>query len=512
MNAKQSPALFAELKAANRLPSPPGTALRVLELSRRDDVELQEIADAVMSDPVLSGRLLKFANMSIVATGRDVTSIRDAVLILGLRTVKLISLGFSLVSPDIRSRCPGFDLKRFWSESFARAAIARHIKIILSEADREEAFTAALLAGIGRLALAQGATEAYVRVMEKVGEGYSLIDGERHVLGVDHIQFGAQLLTYWELPARLVHAVEYQNEPTQAPEAVQSLANSVHLAIRLAPAFIAKEELNADQRDATRDVVENALRLDEESWKRTADQILDDYLRIAGVFNVEINSEGSIRDLYEEAKEEATRVGVVARLEDAAALEGSKALLRRASIDPLTGMANRARFDERLDEAIQGVRRGYGDVALLLFDLDHFKRLNDTYDRRTGDLVLKRVARAVRRVHRETDLLARYAGEAFAILASFIDRKAAALMAARVQLCVERLQIPLHEGTLRTTISLGMALTADYESTPEPGQLLADADAQLYISKQNGRNTWSYLGRSASQVAPSVTPAGSTCT
>ncbi len=121
MTSTQATSLLSRLKASRRLPSPAGVAIRVLELCRRQDSESQEIAEVIMSDPALSGRLLKYANSAAVGVGRDVTSVRDAVLIMGLRAVKLTALGFALARPESKPNCPAFDFKRFWIESFLAA-------------------------------------------------------------------------------------------------------------------------------------------------------------------------------------------------------------------------------------------------------------------------------------------------------------------------------------------------------------------------------------------------------
>src|SRR5262245_666075 len=108
MSPEDSSALFAKIKSAKRLPSPPGTAIRVLEICKRDDVEIQEVADLLMCDAALSARLLKFANSPVSGLGREVTSVRQAVLLLGLRTVMMLSLGFSLSAADHHPQCQGF--------------------------------------------------------------------------------------------------------------------------------------------------------------------------------------------------------------------------------------------------------------------------------------------------------------------------------------------------------------------------------------------------------------------
>lgn len=497
--------LLARLKTADRLPSPPGTALRALELCRRDDTDVHQIADVIMSDPALSGRLLRYANSPIVGVGRRVTSVRDAVLLLGLRTVKMTALGFSVASPDFQPGCPGFQLRRFWAESFAAAAVARRIASGLSSTgtDREEAFTAALLAGIGRLVFAHSLPEKYAEVLSTVAEGKPLLEVERAVLGIDHQQFGAQLLAEWGLPDVLVEAVKHQAaapSSEQPPTQAQMLAQTLRAATQLAPVFVAADDLSPELRHRARHIVEHDLKLDQQAWQRVAEQISEDYQQMADLFDAELEGPISVFDLYAEAQEEATRVGMVAQLERTRALEENKALLHQATTDPLTGIANRAKFDDRVEREIAGLRREHGHFALLMFDIDDFKKINDTYGHPVGDLVLKQIACVVRNTLREVDLLARYGGDEFAILAPRADQRGGCTIAARLRKCVEELRVETNGHSLQVTISIGLAFTSDYEQAPTPERIVADADKQLYLSKQAGRNTWSYRGLTASAL------------
>ena len=497
-------ALFAELKATKRLPSPPGAAMRVLDLCRHDDADMREISRVIASDPVLAGRLLKSANSPMAGIAREVTSIREALLLLGLRTVKLTALGFSVASPSQTSRCPGFDLKVFWATSCLRAVIARRLAQQFPDVSREEAFTVALVAGLGQLALAQGLGRKYARVLAETRKGKSLCQAEQELLGSNHVRIGAMLLKEWGLPEVLVRAVADQSpesEPDQANVPLQGLAEVLRLSNELLPAFVSSRGGAAPLIESAANVVKNVLACDEPAWTKMSAEILDNYRDMASLLNVELDDPAAVVELYAEAQEEATRVGMVAQLERAKAVQDNENLLRRATTDPLTGVANRAKFDERIALEIAGVRRSHGHFALLLLDIDHFKKFNDTYGHQAGDLVLKRVATAVNNMLREVDLLARYGGEEFAVLASHTDRKGACIVAARIQRCVEELWIDLHGTRLNVTISSGLAVTSDFSKVPSAEQLIAEADKQLYISKDAGRNTWSYMGRSASRIA-----------
>lgn len=504
MSTAKTAALLAKLKNAKRLPSPPGTALRVLELCRGDHTDVREIADVVMADPALSGRLLRYANSAVVGAGREVVSVRDAVLCLGLRTVKLTALGFSLAC-GMESDCGSFGLKRFWTESVVTAIVARRFAPNFG-GDREEAFTAGLLMGIGRLALACGIPEEYAAVQaEAPADCPALIEVERRHLGTDHLEFGGELLTQWAVPQRLVQAIAHHVDPAQAEASAQPLAQTIQVAAALAPLFLPGGDLSLELRAAARDAVESKLKLDPEAWQRVAEQTLADYHQVASVFEVELD-QASVFDLYAEAQEEATRVGIVAQLERSRALEENKDLLERATTDPLTGIANRAKFDERLRELVATAASGNGHFALVIFDIDHFKRFNDTYGHAVGDLVLQRVAQAVQGTLRDSDLLARYGGEEFAILGARIDQRGACTIAARTRKRVEDLRVDAGGKPLCVTISVGLALSADYPEPPSVARILADADKQLYLSKNAGRNTWSYRNRSASQVARLTVP------
>jgi two-component system cell cycle response regulator len=495
--------LIDRLRTARQLPSPPRIALRILELCRREDTEIHEIADVIMSDPALSGRLLRYANSSFVGVGRKVTSVRDAVLLLGLRAVKLTALGFSLISPDFQPRCPAFNLRRFWAQCFATAVIARRVAAQRFRTDREEAFTAGLLSKIGRLALAHGLPDEYHRVLTAVRTGTPLMAAERDQLGLDHMEFGAQLLADWGLPRVLVDALGYQTpviKQERPGDGHPVLAHVVGLATELAPIFTDPDELSREQREAARCLVESELKLDEQSWQRIADEVLSDYRQVADLFDVKVDDQATVFDLYAEAQERTTQVAVLAQLERTRALEENEALLQRATTDALTGIANRARFDERIKEAVAGLRRGHGHFALLMIDIDHFKRFNDAYGHSIGDLVLKEVARTIQLVLREVDLLARYGGEEFMILAPQTDQPGACAIAARVCKCLDELRIKVNDHSLHLTVSVGLVLTSDYPEVPDAEQIVADADMQLYVSKRAGRNTWSYRGRPASRL------------
>ncbi len=493
--------LAQQLHAARRLPSPPGTAIRVLELCRSDDVELKDITSVLVTDPVLSGRLLRYANSAFVGLKREVTSIEQAVAMLGLRAVQLTALGFAL-APIERPACPSFSLERFWSHSTLVAATARALCSIQNASGQapDEAFTAGLLAAIGQLALAWGLPDQYAQVAcDDPADRFALAEAERSVFGCDYATFGAEVCGLWALPARLVEAVRHQLEPARAPADADDLTRVLSFATTLLP-VLAGGQPSDKARARARDVVEAQLGLDQQHWTRVGEQILQSHRQLAQIFEVRLATPNELFDLYGQAQEEATRVGLVSQIERARTLEENRRLLKKANTDPLTGAANRARLEERLSELCLGVGRGHGHFALVMFDIDHFKQFNDRHGHQAGDAVLKHVAQVVLATIREVDLLGRYGGEEFAVLAPQTDRRGACTLAARIRTAVAESPVEYEGRPLRVTISVGLALSSDYRTPPAPAQILHDADRQLYLSKEHGRNTWSYLNRTASKL------------
>jgi diguanylate cyclase (GGDEF)-like protein len=152
-----------------------------------------------------------------------------------------------------------------------------------------------------------------------------------------------------------------------------------------------------------------------------------------------------------------------------------------AAADGLTGVANRRAFDARLAEEIARATRSGSPLSLVLFDVDHFKRLNDTYGHQTGDETLQRVAATLSSAARAADLVARYGGEEFVLLLPDTDLAAAGEAAERL-----RIALAAMPGQPQVTVSLGVA---SFPATSlGAGELVAAADEALYAAKQAGRN------------------------
>ncbi|MGE6387495.1 diguanylate cyclase [Pseudomonas sp. NPDC078416] len=164
----------------------------------------------------------------------------------------------------------------------------------------------------------------------------------------------------------------------------------------------------------------------------------------------------------------------------------NRELQKLSSTDRLTSLYNRGHWEEALRlEHARHVRYGT-TAALVMFDIDHFKRVNDTYGHQCGDRVIQRVADVVREHIRDADIAGRYGGEEFAVLLPDTDKQGGAMFAERLRAAVEALDVMQEGEAIHCTISLGVA---DMTSPMDDYKMLIErADQALYESKKNGRN------------------------
>jgi diguanylate cyclase (GGDEF)-like protein len=183
-----------------------------------------------------------------------------------------------------------------------------------------------------------------------------------------------------------------------------------------------------------------------------------------------------------EAEQEARQANI--ELEQAnAALQKSKEEYRKLSVtDRLTQLPNRLKLDQVLQQETLRSRRSQDPFAVILLDIDHFKKVNDTHGHQTGDLILQEVAQVLRQTLRETDLAGRWGGEEFLVIATSTDLEGGRALA-------ERLRSALREKPFtdvgQVTCSFGVAA---YQDDSTPSLLVSKADEALYQAKDRGRD------------------------
>ena len=196
-----------------------------------------------------------------------------------------------------------------------------------------------------------------------------------------------------------------------------------------------------------------------------------------GETNVTVNTTGD---------EEIARIGVALNTTIKALKERDETLLRLANQDPLTGLANRKYFIERLENEIKRTARGHGSGALFFFDLDRFKNINDTYGHAAGDHLLVQISKLLSKRIRESELLARFGGDEFTMLAYNVDQKTAREIAESFIDLMRDFSFHEAEDMLKIYFSIGITIINDGQLTVE--DYLKEADAAVHQAKAQGRN------------------------
>ncbi len=279
--------LLLQLKQAGKLPAAPGAAARVVQLCQREGVQLADLCDAIAVDPALSGQVLKLANCAAFNNGEPMLSVRQAVLMLGTRAVMVAAMNMAAETPAAQ---PGqFDLTHFWLQSVGTAVTARHLAPHCKlKVDREEAFTAGLLAAVGQLALAQAMGKQYLISVAGATDEMSLLEKEREAFGVDNVEFAAHLLAHWQLPDRLVQVVRWQHDPGSAEEALFGPTLVLHVALRVTPLFLAPQTLPAREQVEARKLLK-MLHLSNETIADVTERTVAEFGRVSAMLHLTAN-------------------------------------------------------------------------------------------------------------------------------------------------------------------------------------------------------------------------------
>lgn len=217
------------------LPSLPSIAVELLQSIDDENADTDSLASKISRDQALVARMLRVANSSFYGLQGRVGSIQDAIVVLGLRSVRTLATAAAVTGSLKVDSHSGFNLRDFWRHSIAVALCARALARRLRSND-ETAFAAGLLHDIGRLALAA----CFPKHMAAVHGHQQQADcdplyAERAVLGIDHAEAGSLLTTYWKFPVTLCQAIARHHEPQGA--VANSLTGIVHLANAIAHAL-----------------------------------------------------------------------------------------------------------------------------------------------------------------------------------------------------------------------------------------------------------------------------------
>lgn len=264
-------------------PSMPGAAVKLLALIDDPDVSVSQIEDILRKDAGLTANILKLANSAYFGIPSKVGSVRQAVLILGLKRLIQMVIA-SCVGAIMDKPVPGYDLPpgELWRHAIAVSVAAEGLVKELGIGANEEIFTAALLHDVGKLVLGSFVQEDYQKIEAALEEDVSFERAEELVLGANHADIGAQILTQWSLPEDIVNAVRWHHQP-EAAEENDTMLDIVHVANVLCLMIGIGTGRDALQVTPSK-VVTSRLRLESHHLEKVASQTMQWTTELSDVF------------------------------------------------------------------------------------------------------------------------------------------------------------------------------------------------------------------------------------
>lgn len=245
------------LLGAEALPSPQGTAIKLVEIAQAPNVSIDDVVRIVKTDPALTGFVLQAAASARFHEMKGTLDLHSAVQRLGLSVIRSHALALSLISRGMTLRCAGFDYDGFWVGALHTAILTEALAQDCNIRTSVDVFSLGLLADIGRLAFATAAPDEYARVLmsaQAAPEDLSAL--ERQAFGFDHHELSSVLLADWQLPTTMADLVYWQSDPEGGGFAAGSAAYQLVSVLQLARS-LSDQTLNIKQ-DSHADALSSA--------------------------------------------------------------------------------------------------------------------------------------------------------------------------------------------------------------------------------------------------------------
>ncbi len=494
-----------ELEGDIKLPTPPAIAVKILNNIRNENSAIEELIGIISADPALTAKLLRIANSGFYALKSAVTSIERAVALLGTNLIRNIALSF-VVTNDLReAKQHYFDFDYFWRRSLTSAIAADLTCQTLGEKD-DDIFVMALLHDIGIVATYLNHRQGYSSLLQtKQTSSMPLAVLEQEQFGFNHQQVASALIEKWNLPEHFTIPISYHHNPDAAPQQWQHKAAILHLSDQISALYCRAG--NSSKVHQIKDLCQKWFQLDDSQITTLLDNVATQSVEIMHVFDIEPGELKPYSQMLQEANEELERINLsyeqlVVELKEAKEKSDRlSALLQDANqrlnslvyTDGLTNLYNSRYFHQYLHKEIGRSKRYHFPLCLIMFDLDFFKKVNDTHGHPVGDMVLVNIAETLQQIVRPSDVLARYGGEEFALILPETTLYGGELFAQRLIRTIRQITTRYEGNEICVTASLGVTARAPEDLHIEAEKLLKTADKALYMSKRNGRNQYTVL-------------------
>lgn len=254
--------MLCELEKIENLPTLPIVVEQIQKLIASPNSNMMQIASIIARDQAIAARVIRLINSAFYGLGGKVVSIQQAIVLLGLNTVKNLIVGVSVVKmfEESAGSASMFDSQKFWVHAFACALGAKMIAKKINAREPEDFFLAGLLHDIGILVLHQFFHQEFVGIMQDAaGRKIDYVKAEEDRLGVTHAEIGEYMGRKWKIPELLVHGIRYHHQPLFAG---RELAGSILViaAVHVADTMAINRGIDMGYRNGTSQCEEHALK------------------------------------------------------------------------------------------------------------------------------------------------------------------------------------------------------------------------------------------------------------
>jgi diguanylate cyclase (GGDEF)-like protein len=438
------------------LPTLPTVAVRVIELTQNVNVSMDDLTATIQNDQGLAAKILKTVNSSFYGLRRPCASISQALVMLGLSSVKTLALSFSLLQ-SFEGADDEFDHVAYWRRGLYTATAAKLIAREAGLPQEEEAFLGGLLQDVGVMAMYMALGRSYLKVILQADSDHrKLARFELAALELQHPDVGAMLVQRWKLPAELVMPVKYHERPTAAPSAYAELVRCVGLG-NLAHDVLTDGD-SAASLVAFRERAQQWFEIDAPAADALILRLGEAVKELSALFRVKTGLIPEADAILARAKEQ---IDILASSNGREQAQGSSlgSLVNDGDeFDPLTGVYSREVWLRKIEAAFEESGVDGRSLTCVLLSIDRFDEAARTCGNECADTVLVEAAALIQATFDPLGgLVGRCENAAFGVLISSVDRTQAARLALEIGASIEAQARSWCTGGWRVTVSIGAA-------------------------------------------------------
>ena len=485
------------------LPIQPVVVLRLIELGRNPQAEVRDYVQIIQADTSLSSRLLGLTNSAWFGLSRKVTTIKLAVPLLGIRKVRALAVSYCLTGLHSTLKLDPDDSRAFWEAALCKAVAAKLLVESVNPKRADEAFTMGLFQDIGVGIFAAAAGKPYTEQLQR--SDFAMADQlayEESEFGMPHSACGKLLGEKLDLPEPYLSAIASHHDEKQ----LENVLSDVTLARAVFTASLFPHDMRSWKPN---DIAALGTLLTQHfsaKWPTPQAFIEDVEAQFRPLVNMLCEGEKeapSLTELIEQVSAENARMTTdlvgqmsslavqtldLTRTVDALSVERTAAE-HRATHDTLTGLFNREGFLQQAREILERASVAEHAIAMVIFDLDRFKEVNDTHGHRCGDTLLQTVARRLRTAVRENELVCRWGGDEIVVFLEGLQAREAVGAALRFKKAVERSPVAWRNKQLTVSMTGGVRWIERIDDPSSLTDILEEADQALYQAKRTRRGT-----------------------